>query len=140
MSSTCEILLDNETLLFRTQITITSRKGRTITLEAVIDTGSTYTVLSPIAVSCLGLRRCRQPRQVSIRTVRGAVRADLYIADQISITDTTISAYNVKVAAPKVRYHPHRIPAILGMNFLNRFYWSYNPEKKILRISKHSLK
>jgi clan AA aspartic protease (TIGR02281 family) len=97
----------------------------------LVDTGSTYVILSERDCVNLGLFRDEKRRKVSILTVKGETVADLYSASSISVVGANFSTKNVEVLAKTV----HGMPCILGMSFLRQFDWSFSKEKQEFTIS-----
>lgn len=103
-------------------------KGSAV-FRACVDTGATFCVLSH--VNCVNLGLVKKGRErVRLMTVKGETSAPLFVAPLMKIENTELVKENVEFVAKAVP----GFPAILGMNFMKHFDWSFSRNKQEFTI------
>jgi len=87
-------------------------------VRVILDTGATYTMISPEVLEETGYNLAKPIRQVNITTASGIEKAPFYVISGIEILGHLLK--NIEVASHKL---PERVPAdgLLGLNILKQF-------------------
>ncbi len=97
-----------------------------LTKPFAVDTGATYTVISPVIAQALHVSPAPNAPQVTLQTANGRIQVPLINLDSISIGDLVVP--NVMVAVHEID-KSSQIFGLLGLNFLNRFQMTVDATK-----------
>ncbi len=100
--------------------------NRSVTESFAIDTGATYTVISPQIAKALHLRPTSTSPQVTLQTANGTIQVPLVNLDSVTIGN--LETPNVTAAVHDVD-DSSAIAGLLGLNFLNRFQMTVDSTK-----------
>jgi aspartyl protease family protein len=118
-----EVPLEGDGTFWHVRATLNSRARATF----LVDTGATLCVLSPAMARRLDLVGIHE---VELRTANGTVRAPLVRLRQIEVGEARArdleAVVHEAVSAP--------LDGVLGLNFLNRFHYAIDPQRRVLRL------
>jgi len=102
-------------------------------VRVILDTGATYTMISPHVLEETGYNLSKPVRQVNITTASGIEKSPFYIVSAVEFLGYRLD--NVEVASHKL---PARVPAdgLLGLNVLKRFNVHLEFLKRRFNLSK----
>ena len=98
-------------------------------LQLLIDTGASITVLTPAALQQRGMRYRDTGRSRVFNTANGTVRAPVYILESLTVGNWTLEQLEVGVL------ELNGIDGLLGMNFLKHFRFFIDQNASMLRLS-----
>lgn len=102
-------------------------------VRVILDTGATYTMISPEVLEETGYNLSKHIRQVNITTASGIEKAPFYVVSEIDFLGHRLE--NIEVASHKL---PARVPAdgLLGLNILKHFNVHLEFLKRRFNLSK----
>lgn len=109
--------------------------NRRYTATFLVDTGATYTVLTPRIASQLGIVATPDTPKISIITANGPIQAPLVTLESVSIGNLEVS--HVKVIVQDLG-RDTLICGLLGMNFFKDMDFSIRQNKLVLSVSEAS--
>lgn len=98
-------------------------------LQLLIDTGASMTVLTPAALQQRGMRYRDTGRSRVFNTANGTVRAPIYVLESLTVGNWTLEQLEVGVL------ELNGIDGLLGMNFLRHFRFFIDQNASMLRLS-----
>jgi len=127
------------------QVTVpVQRAGRSLTVQAklngthearlIVDTGADITILSHEVARNMGILPSDINSTVTLNTVGGSVRADVFRVGAISVG--TAEVKNVPVAVHTMPDAPPQVDGLLGLTFLDKFLVTLDAQKGELHLRK----
>lgn len=101
----------------------------------MVDTGSTYSLITPALANRLGIQITDKTPRVTIVTVNGMVRVPLVTIDSLTVADIKIKNLQAIVQPLGKSVIP---VGFLGMNFFKGMEYSIQQNQLILTVSKES--
>lgn len=98
-------------------------------LQLLIDTGASMTIVAPGALQQRGMRYRDTGRSRVFNTANGTVRAPIFILESLTVGDWTLEQLEVGVL------ELNGIDGLLGMNFLRHFRFFIDQNASMLRLS-----
>ena len=98
----------------------------------IVDTGATYTVITPQIAKEMGVTIDKSTPRMSILTANGWIQAPVITIQHMSLGDVQID--NVQAVVQDLGGDPH-LSGLLGMNFFKDIELTIRHDKLILRIS-----
>jgi predicted aspartyl protease len=105
--------------------------NRTIQTYMILDTGATFTVVSPSIAANLALR---STSRASFLTANGTVSSALAQLGSLKVGEA--EAFNLTVAIQHVSPNP-KIGGLLGLDFLSRYQMSIDSQRQLLTLGPH---
>lgn len=101
-------------------------------VRVILDTGATYSMISPDVLDEVGYDLAKPFREKSITTASSIEKAPFYIISRIDVLG--FETRQVEVASHRL---PERVPAdgLLGLNILKHFNLHVEFRKRTLRLS-----
>jgi clan AA aspartic protease (TIGR02281 family) len=106
--------------------------GTTGTLQLLIDTGASMTIVTPGALQQQDVRYRDTGRYQVFNTANGSVRAPVYILESLSVGDWYVEQIEIGVLD---LHGQSGFDGLLGMNFLKHFRFFIDQNKSMLRLS-----
>jgi clan AA aspartic protease (TIGR02281 family) len=106
--------------------------GRGRSLNLLIDTGASMTIVTPAALGQRGIRYSDTGRTGVFSTANGRVRAPIYRIDTLSVGEWQVPHLEIGVLDLGNRTD---IDGLLGMNFLRHFQFFIDQNRSLLRLS-----
>ncbi|MFN8545758.1 MAG: retropepsin-like aspartic protease [Candidatus Binatia bacterium] len=94
----------------------------------LLDTGASLCVLTPATAKRLALEETGQTAQ--LQTANGAVRAPVVRLGEVDVGGTRIGGVDAIVHGGI----PDTIDGVIGLSFLNRFSYTIDPRRRVLRL------
>lgn len=107
-------------------VTLPQRKQ---TVSFLLDTGASYTMISPALAERLGLRPNRNQEQLTIVTANGKIQVPLMKVPQLEVGGFTLKNIEVLIQPLDERLGFH---GLLGMNALNQADWQLKSDQLTL--------
>jgi clan AA aspartic protease (TIGR02281 family) len=101
-------------------------------MQLLIDTGATLTILTPEMLAQRGIRYRDTGRTAVFNTANGRVRAPVYTLDALAVGDWQVSQLEIGVLDLGDRAG---VDGLLGMNFLSHFRFFIDQNEMVLRLS-----
>jgi aspartyl protease family protein len=119
------------------------RRGQVVVIEAmlnkkrpaklVVDTGSSYTMISSATARELEIDLTRDPRSMPFQTANGVIEAPLARIDSITVGGMEIK--NLTAAIHDAVPDP-QVAGLLGLNFLSNFRMDIDTQKGLLHLER----
>jgi len=103
--------------------------GNADSLQLLIDTGASMTIVAPDVLQQRGIRYQETGRSRMFNTANGTVRAPIYILESLTVGNWTLEQLEVGVL------ELNGIDGLLGMNFLRHFRFFIDQNASMLRLS-----
>jgi predicted aspartyl protease len=100
------------------------------TYRALVDTGSTFVVIPEN--DCINLGLIQTGKKVNLMTGGGVLSAPLFIANLVRLEGADVVSENVEVIGKTIP----GIPALLGMNFLQRMDFCFKGKSKLFTLER----
>ncbi len=101
-------------------------------LQLLIDTGASMTIVTPAALQRQGVRYRDTGRSRVFNTANGPVRASIYILESLSVGDWYVKQLEIGVLELGGQTG---MDGLLGMNFLKHFRFFIDQNESMLRLS-----
>jgi clan AA aspartic protease (TIGR02281 family) len=111
---------------------VEARPGRGASLNLLIDTGASMTIVTPAALEQRGIRYTDTGRTGVFSTANGRVSAPIYRIDTLAVDDWEVRRLDVGVLDLGSRTD---IDGLLGMNYLRHFQFFIDQNNSLLRLS-----
>ena len=98
----------------------------------IVDTGATYSVITPQLAKALGVQINSKTQRIPILTANGWIQAPIVSLDHMSIGNVEVS--NIQAVVQDLGGDP-QLSGLLGMNFFKDIELTIRRDKLILRIS-----
>jgi len=98
-----------------------------ITLNLLLDTGATYTMISAGKIPSLSIVK----REVKLGTAGGTIVADLCLANTFSLDGIALQNFKIMVAP----FEQKGVDGLLGMNFFQKFKFFIDQKASLLYLS-----
>jgi clan AA aspartic protease (TIGR02281 family) len=103
--------------------------NRSVKTYMIMDTGSSFTAVTPVVAKKLGLRL---GSRVSVLTANGTIIVPLSRLDSLKVGNVEVHGLVVTVQS----FSPDpRIEGLLGLNFLSRFHTSIDSQRQALTLA-----
>jgi aspartyl protease family protein len=119
------------------------RRGQVVVIEAmlnkkrpaklVVDTGSSYTMISSATARELEIDLTRDPRSMPFQTANGVIEAPLARIDSITVGGMEIKNL---IAAIHDAVPDPQVAGLLGLNFLSNFRMDIDTQKGMLHLER----
>jgi clan AA aspartic protease (TIGR02281 family) len=111
---------------------VEARPGRGASLNLLVDTGASMTIVTPAALEQRGIRYTDTGRTGVFSTANGRVSAPIYRIDTLAVDDWEVRRLDVGVLDLGSRTD---IDGLLGMNYLRHFQFFIDQNNSLLRLS-----
>jgi aspartyl protease family protein len=114
-------------------VAVSASLNDTLSLNLVIDTGATYTMISRSAAKSLGVDLEAKLPTVSFRTANGVIQAPIIALQSVEVGGMRVA--NLEAAVHDV-FEDSALSGLLGLNFLGNFRMDIDTGKGVLVLEK----
>ena len=116
---------------YASNLVVPATLNRSVTGTFIVDTGATYTVITPALAKELGVSTSKNTQKIAILTANGWIQAPIITLNHLSIGDVEVSGIQAVV---QDLGGDANLNGLLGMNFFKDIELTIKRDKLVLRI------
>jgi aspartyl protease family protein len=114
-------------------VTVSASVNDRLSLDLVVDTGATFTIISRSAAASLGIDLAAKLPTASFRTANGVIHAPIVALQSVEVGGMRVS--DLQAAVHDV-FEDGAVSGLLGLNFLGNFRMDIDTGKGVLVLEK----